>query len=232
MTEVTWKLSIAVATFLVGIAGTTFWFSDAFSASRYPMRQTTIAAPPVNSLPYEKTPLNQITLNVKPIKWADKRKIDKIISSFGRGTEADRQTSSDSLVEFVGNNPDRRSYAAGQLIAETKLICSTAGKLNPFDTTEKFIKSQSDFIKLQFMSNALADLEVIEALDTLIDCSNRRSQVGGLSYYNFPTVPAIIKYKEKALPALLEKIDSRETSPEIKLRIHNTWNLIIEKIKE
>ncbi len=218
MKEIILKLAVAVAAFLIGIAGTTFWFFDAFSSAATSGTQTVINVMPLDSTPSVETPANQNTKSAKTIKRADKQKIDELISSLGRDIGENSQKSSDSLIKFVGNNPDRRSYAVDQLMAETTRICGT---------NERFI--HSDFDKLRSMSNALADLEAIEALDLLIDCSNRRSPVGGLSPSNYPTISAIVKYKEKAFPALIKKMWAKETDREVKDRIPSIWSIITQK---
>jgi hypothetical protein len=185
-------------------------------------RQTLIEIVPVNSAPTVERPSEQNVKTAEPLKSADKRKIDELLSPLGMGTGIDFQKTSDGLVEFVKNDPARRSYAAGKLISEIKQAC---------EANEKYIH-YSDFARVQFASNTLAELEVIEALDTLIDCSNRRSPVGGLSPHNWATVPAIIKYREKAMPALIEKMGSQEVGRDVKEQIYIMWREITEQIKK
>ncbi len=66
--------------------------------------------------------------------------------------------------------------------------------------------SESLFPKVKTMPMILSDLGSIEALDVLIDCSTNTPQVASHVYGDGVTVPAIVSYKNKALPALEKRL--------------------------
>lgn len=226
MKRIVLKLTVAIATFLIGIVGAAIWFFIGFSSVATESVRVVTNDETRVSIPITSTPVIQDSTGAKPVKKADKLKIDELIASLGRGTIDTKQKYEQLLVKeqllfkFVEKDSARRSYAAGKLIANIKQTCQA---------NEKYI--QSDFVRVQSASNILAELEVTEALDTLIDCSNRRSPVGGLSSHNWGTAPAIIKYREKAMPALIEKMGSKEVDPDVKERIYIMWREIVEQIK-
>jgi hypothetical protein len=150
---------------------------------------------------------------VYPSNSADTQKIDEIISDLGTGNAEGKKDLSNRLIEIIMNNPDS-NYATSRLISETARICSEG----------ETIYSPEKFYKVQYMSNILAELQRTEALEVLVDCSNRRIPVGGLSSRYFATMEAITKFKEQALPVLKEKLSDGDDN--IKCQITSALNTI------
>jgi hypothetical protein len=124
------------------------------------------------------------------------------------------QKNKEQLLKFAKQSDKNKTEVTKVLIEESVRICNE--KVDDLFSNV----SRSNFNKLRSMSNILADLKSIEALDILIDCSEYRDFLGGFSSRHYATQPAILSYKESAMPTLMRKM-SKSTS-EIKCNIANT----------
>lgn len=118
-----------------------------------------------------------------------------------------RNVTINQIHSFADNDAGNRNQIVGAMIGETAKLCST-----------KYFDG-ADFDEMEIIAGILADWQATEALDALIYCSDKRTSVGGLSYFNYPTMPAIIKYEQSAIPTLERKLNDPDTPKEIKTHI-------------
>ncbi len=155
-----------------------------------------------------KVSLNPIKV-VQPIKAKDKRKLDAMVNNLIQNKNRYDEKSIKELTADVDNNPLNKTYVAKKVLDKVIQICND----------ENSTKSIDDMKVLGTMSNILADFQTVEALDVLIECSDRNGPYGGESFYNNETVPAIVEYQEKAYPYLERKLLSSDINSEIKCTI-------------
>jgi hypothetical protein len=146
---------------------------------------------------------------VQPVKDKDKRKLDVLLTNMIQSKSLNYEESFKELNTAVDKNLPNKTYITMRVLDKVIQICNDENSINSID----------DMNALKLLANILADFQTVEALDTLIVCSDHRHPVGGLSYFNYPTVPAIIKYKEKAYPYLEKKLLSSDVNSEIKCNI-------------
>lgn len=147
---------------------------------------------------------NSVNDNVSP---NSNEEILKLMNSLGSLNDSERNQATTQLLEITRKSNDYKTQITNKIINETSKICSE----------EDVMYSNNDFYKLQSMSNILADLNNIESLNILIDCSNHKLPFGGLSNSNYATKNAIIKFNSKAIPSLKKKLGS--SGKEIKCNI-------------
>jgi hypothetical protein len=108
------------------------------------------------------------------------------------------------IMTFATTDSNNLNKLTNIFVEEGKKICLVSEE-------NKFRFSQSNFDKLRMMSDIFAELKSIEGLEMLIDCLDYKHIIGGLSYNNYATMPAIIQYKELAVPILKKKMSSSKS---------------------
>jgi hypothetical protein len=135
---------------------------------------------------------------------------EELIKSLDSSDIKLRQRSAEQLATIGKQSAKQRTEITRELIEQGKMICMEKNS-RPF--------SRTSFDKLRLMSDILAEMDSIEALDMLIDCSDYAEDIGGFSPFHFATMPALLKYKEKARPILMKKWNT--SSSKIKCNIAN-----------
>lgn len=143
----------------------------------------------------------------------DRTDVRKLIENLGNEDESSRDDQAAKLVVIAKRSRNDRDVVTSSLIEETKKMCSV--KRDGRTPTLPF----GEFYKLRSMADILADLREIDALDTLIDCSDISGPILGWSSANFATMGAVRKFKGDALPKLKSKMNS--ASNEAKCNIAN-----------
>lgn len=131
------------------------------------------------------------SLFIQKVTGADDEEIAFLFYEMRSNNTQKVNTAKARLLEIYERNPAEKQRVTSQLIKATGKLCHSDGV---------------DVDQTTIMANLLADFQSLEALDVLIDCSNERTSVGGLSYYNYATVPALLSYETKAVPKLKEKL--------------------------
>lgn len=139
---------------------------------------------------------NNSILNMNTSKNPTAIEWEGFIKSLGSTDSELRQRSAEQLIAIGKQSANQRTDISQELIKQGKTICLEKNSS---------LFSRTSFNKLRAISDILAEMESIEALDMLIDCSDYVENIGGLSPFHSATMPAILKYKEKARQILMKK---------------------------
>lgn len=153
---------------------------------------------------------NSCILNMNSSETPTANEWVRLIKSLGSTNIELRQRSAEQLIAIGKQSPKQQTEISRELIKQGKTICREKN-------SRAF--SRTSFDKLRIMSDILAEMESFEALDMLIDCSDYTEDIGGLSPFHSATMPALIKYGEKAKPILMKKWNT--SSSTIKCNIAN-----------
>jgi hypothetical protein len=113
-----------------------------------------------------------------------------------------RAESAERLILLAKTNKDSYANISKVLVNELRTSCGS----------DELLTTNAQFTKVKSLAIILARMKDLGALDTLIDCSNRRRDFGGLSYTNYPTFEPIADFGELAIPSLISKYRSADTS--------------------
>jgi hypothetical protein len=139
---------------------------------------------------------NSTTTNANIEKDLPKTKILELLKN---SVGDQRNQKFNELMAFAKTDSNNLNQLTNVFVDEGKKICLESQKT-------RFRFSQSNFDKLRIMSDIFAEFKSIEGLEMLVDCLDYKHIIGGLSASTYATMPAIIQYKELAVPALKKKM--------------------------
>ena len=139
------------------------------------------------------TPENKLPLNPEDVSEGDPYQI--LINDATDLANPNRAESAERLILLAKANKDSYATISRELVDELRTSCGS----------DDLLTTNAQFTKVQSLAVILAKMKHLGALETLIDCSNRRRNFGGLSYTNYPTVEPIVNFGEMAIPSLISK---------------------------